>query len=363
MRSSTCAGQHCERCLEAPIDPRLGSRLDLIEREYRSGTAPWVIGFSGGKDSSAVLKLVFRVLERSVERQRPVYVVYCDTGVEIPPIATFVRRTLEGVEEEAKKGRLPLTVRIARPAPQNTFFVKVIGRGYPPPTNKFRWCTDRLRIDPVRQILRKVSPNSAVVLLGTRKGESSERDRTLRKHRARRPHYYKQSGNSAVKVFAPIEDFTVLDVWSTLYALPSPLCLDTTALAQLYRDAGSECPIVRDSKGTPCGAGRFGCWTCTVVRKDRAVSNMVEEGRADLRPLLEFRNWIAAVRDEPAYRCRWRRNGRRGLGPLTLAARKEILRRLRVASRDAQVPLIEASEVRMIHQMWSWDRHSDTYRE
>jgi len=139
--------------------------IDLITREYRKTVAPWYIGFSGGKDSSALVKLVFLSLMQFADRARPITVVYCDTGVEIPIVSSLVRSTLRSLAREAEAFSLPLRIRIATPRLEDRYFVRVIGRGYPPPTNKFRWCTDRLRIAPVQRILRNEG-SGGVVLLG-----------------------------------------------------------------------------------------------------------------------------------------------------------------------------------------------------
>lgn len=289
--------------------------------------------------------------------------MYCDTGVEIPTVAAFVHRTLRDVVRESRKGGLPIRVRVARPLLQDSFFVKVIGRGYPTPTNKFRWCTNRLRINPVRRVLQRADCQQGTVLLGTRKGESESRDRTLARHKGAKAFYYRQSGNAGVNIFAPIEDFSTSEVWNTLFGLRDPIAMDTDKLARMYKDAGAECPIVRDPAGTPCGAGRFGCWTCTVVRKDRAVSSMVAEGHLTLKPLLEFRDWLASVRDIRSYRCRWRRNGTRGWGPFTLSARKEILERLQKVQQVVPWKLLDTAELEEIRRLWRVDLRSATYRE
>jgi DNA sulfur modification protein DndC len=201
-------------------------------------------------------------------------------------------------------------------------------------------------------------------LVGTRTGESRERDRTLMRHaKPGETFFFRQAGNSQVELFAPIADFSTEDVWSTLSLLPKPAAIDVDHLLKTYRDAGAECPVVRDAQGTPCGAGRFGCWTCTVVRKDKAVSSLVASGHSHMAPLLEFRNWLAAIRDEPSARCRWRRNGVKGLGPLTLAARREALLRLLRTQRTTGLQLIRQREVDLIRKLWSDDRLAASYKE
>ena len=149
-----------------------------------------------------MLRLVYSAMASNPNHRRPVIVIYCDTGVEIPLIAGHVRSTLRRLQLEAREESLDLVVRIARPKPGDSFFVKVIGRGYPPPTNKFRWCTDRLRINPVRQMLAKTAAPRSVVLLGTRMGESSERDRVLARHQTDARYFYRQGNEARRIIFA-----------------------------------------------------------------------------------------------------------------------------------------------------------------
>jgi DNA sulfur modification protein DndC len=179
--------------------------------------------------------LVYTALLRIREPQIAVSVLYCDTGVEIPIVARLVRSTLRALTKEAAEAGLPIRVRVARPRLEDSFFIKVIGRGYPPPTNKFRWCTDRLRIDPVQRVISGAS-SQAVVLLSVRRGESPERDRTLSDRTLSgvatdEPFVLEQRGSSRTTVFAPMLNYTTKDVWDTLAYLDVPRCVDDDKLA------------------------------------------------------------------------------------------------------------------------------------
>jgi DNA sulfur modification protein DndC len=336
--------------------------IQEIRDRYRASEIPWFLGYSGGKDSSAVLKLVFQALRETPGRSRPVTIVYCDTGVEIPLVQQLVRSSLRGVAREAETAGVPLAVRIVEPRLDSRFFVKVIGKGYPPPTNKFRWCTERLRITPVQKLLRQGPGLSSIVLLGVRRGESLERDRTIAAHVDQSGSYLRQAGSAATLIYAPILDYSLDDVWSCLALIPEPRSIDARRLALLYRNASGECPMIRDPKGTPCGKGRFGCWTCTVVRRDRSMESMISQGHEELAGLLSFRNWLQAIRDNPRLRCRRRRNGAPGPGPFTLPARREILGRLLALQDRTPWSLISGDEVRLIREMWRLDRMSRQYR-
>jgi DNA sulfur modification protein DndC len=349
----------------AQLDRSLVVRTcDAIRTEYERDPLPWALGFSGGKDSTALLKLVYATLLEAPHKHKQITVIYCDTRVEIPTVHQHVRETLKRVAAEAEHDRIPLKILLAQPRMGDRYFVKVIGRGYPPPSNKFRWCTDRLRIAPVNTALAAIGAGQDyTVLLGLRRGESSTRDTTIRKHRIDGSLALRQSGNPRARIFAPILHHTATQVWATINQLDVLRCIDTARLGQLYRDASGECPIVRDPQGTACAKGRFGCWTCTVVRKDRAVTGLVERGHDTLAPLLEWRNWLQSIRDDETRRCVRRRNGTRGPGPFTLAARKELLHSLLRVERRAGHALIAGAEVRAIRALWKMDQLDPRYRE
>jgi DNA sulfur modification protein DndC len=337
--------------------------IKLIQKEYLISNDPWFLGYSGGKDSSTLLKLVFLSLLSLKIKPRPITVIYCDTGVEIPIVRHLVIATLNGIASEAENYELPIQTKIVTPKIENKYFVKVIGRGYPPPSNKFRWCTDRLRINPVKHALAQTQDSKSVLLLGIRRGESSERDRTLKRHQTGIAHYFRQVNNQNTLIFSPIINYSVKNIWSTLRAGSIPKSIVGNRLAMLYWQASGECPLMHDPKGTPCGKGRFGCWTCTVVRKDHAVENLIREGYDELLPLFDFRNWLMSIRDMRTYRCRTRRNGTKGLGPFTLAARREILKRLIKAQDLSGLQLISKEEISIIHKLWRKDRALSSYVE
>ena len=154
--------------------------IELIEKEYLINDLPWSLGYSGGKDSSALLKLTYNAVLNLKNRNKIITIVYCDTGVEIPILRDFVYKTFDKFKNEILENQLPFKVKIVEPKLENRFFSKLIGKGYPPPTNKFRWCTDRLRVMPIQQ-LQNNNKNENIVLVGIRQGESKERDKIISK--------------------------------------------------------------------------------------------------------------------------------------------------------------------------------------
>lgn len=286
---------------------------------------------------------------------KTVTVLYCDTGVEIPIIAEHVRRTLTDMSKQAKRDGIPVRTTIVKPRLDDSFFVKVIGYGYPPPTNKFRWCTDRLRIGPVRRIMQSSTKPHSIMLLGNRWEESPERTRTLERFRLKADYFFKQAGNANTTIFAPLADFSTKQIWDYLHSDGIPACLNIPALVDLYKSANGNKCSGQCSDCADCTSGRFGCWVCTVVRKDRAVTNMVSDGHPELAPLLDFRNWMIGIRDKPHLRHKRRRNGDAGLGPFTMRTRRTILSRLRKAERSTRWQLLSSAEEKSIKQYWEID--------
>jgi DNA sulfur modification protein DndC len=328
--------------------------IEHIQHEYLKNDVPWYLGFSGGKDSSALLRLVYEALQNLVFKSKPVTVIYCDTGVEIPVVRSLVTQTLENLTKEVKENDVPIRTQIVYPPPQDKYFSKVIGRGYPPPSYKFRWCTDVLRIRPLKNFLNTAKGQS-IILLGIRKGESVERDRILTKHKTDSEYYFHQSNNRNVIIYSPIVEYRVNDVWAIINKDSKPRIIDTEKLQILYNILDSGNSMNLSSSNVFNARGRFGCWTCTVVRQDRAVRNLIQQGHESLVPLFEFRNWLATIRDDPSYRWRCRRNGAKGSGPFTLEARKEILKRLLAAQNKTEWNLISDEEIEYIKQQWLSD--------
>jgi len=191
------------------------SSLDEIYEEIRQVYLhyphPWVVGYSGGKDSTAALQLVWYALaELPVEqRQKPVYVISSDTLVETPVIVDHVDETLKAIGERTKEAKMPFEVEKLVPTLDDTFWVNLIGRGYPAPNRLFRWCTERLKINASnRFIVDRVSKHGEVILvLGMRSGESIARDQVIDRYHLR-GHVLSRHGQlPGAWVYMPIEHF------------------------------------------------------------------------------------------------------------------------------------------------------------
>lgn len=359
----------------ATLDSSLAEKIEAVKREikeeYRAEHAkPWIIGFSGGKDSTLVLHLVVEALLELPwsERKRDVHVVANDTLVESPIVQDFVDVTLARLDTGLRDLHLPCTVNRTVPLVDQTFWVNVIGRGYPSPTRFFRWCTDRMKIRPTTNFIKTMVSESGevILLLGVRRSESAARAASAKK--------YDNGGrlNShndipGCLVFRPILELDTEDVWEYLMSHPTPWGGDHKALVKLYRDAmGGECPVVIDPDAQPsCGSSsiRFGCWTCTVVDKDKSFRNQVDKGFEHLIPMAEFRDWLKVFCYEPQNRMAVRRNGQAGVGPLTFAAREDVLKRLLAMQEEVQISLISDAEVNRCKAIWDDDKSTNAMRK
>ena len=341
-----------------------------------SSSRPWVVAFSGGKDSTTLLQLIWNSLRTLPPDswRRHVYVVCNNTLVENPKVLRFVEHQLELIRRAASEQRMPITVTHTTPSLQDTFWVNLIGKGYAAPNSVFRWCTERLKIKPTtRYIQDKVSLHGEVIiLLGTRRAESSTRARSIQKYEIKGKRLTKHSLPNAY-VYAPLKELTTEQIWWYLARAESPWGSDHRDLIRIYRNASdnSDCPLITDMSTPPCGGSRFGCWVCTVVTSDKTMQNLIESGEDWMSPLLELRNWLARTidRDDPNYRPEMyrmpvRRNFQEGLGPYWPRWRKHILERLLKAEASMRTErpdlrLITRQELVAIQLVWHRDHIYD----
>ena len=349
-----------------------------IQQVYLGDSRPWVVGYSGGKDSTTALQLVWYALEElpPEQRQKPVYVITSDTLVETPVIVNYITSTLERIEQRAKETGMPFRTQIVTPEIDQTFWVNLIGKGYPAPYTKFRWCTDRMKIKPAnRFILERVAEHGEVILiLGVRKGESTTRDQVLNLHQIKDSLLSRHTSLANAFVYTPIVDFSLNDVWIYLFQVPSPWGNDNKQLFAMYRNANAgECPLVVDETTPSCGNSRFGCWTCTVIAKDRSMEAMIDNGEDWMMPMLEFRDFLASTQ-ELETKERYREHRRRGgyiqekdgkliRGPYKLEFCKQLLRRLletqqqvRQEGPEPDIELITPAELEEIRKIWRTER-------
>ncbi len=383
----------------------LSDFISEIQRVYLADKRPWVIGYSGGKDSSAVTTLIYLALLglSPDQREKPVFVVCSDTLVETPVVVDLISRTMKLIEKGAERDNLPITVQQVIPKVNETFWVNLLGKGYPAPTRQFRWCTERMKINPVSDFIRdKVSQyDEVIVVLGSRSAESSSRAQVIAKHKIDGTRLARHTTLSNAFIYTPIDTWSVDDVWKLLRGAfryspndveewENPWGGNNRPLWTLYMDSSGqgECPMVIDDSTPSCGNSRFGCWTCTVVTKDRAMESLVQNGEQWMTPLLEFRNMLANTTDpaqKDKYRNYKRRTGKVSYqyakegedisadrkhvpGPYWLSYRKMWLEQLlnlekSLNAEGHEIKLITEGELHAIRQEWLKDPNEPDWKD
>ena len=367
----------------ASLPRRLGAIREVLLREYtKRHRYPWLVAYSGGKDSTLLLQLVWEMLLElpRESRTRRVLVVGNDTLVESPLVIRHLRKSMSSLECAAVAEELPVETEITEPCVDQTFWVNVIGRGYIPPTRNFRWCTDRMKILPTTRLLERYTQDTkgSVLLVGTRRSESETRRRAMERRGASATRMNPQGSVRGCKVFSPLADLSDDDVWMTLIQRKPPWGGTHRELITLYRNAGGgECPLVMTKEDAPsCGSAspRFGCWTCTVVQKDRSLRGTIDAGHAEadsLEALFAFREWLVEMREDANNRMTVRRNGNAKqkddgspvLGPFKLEVRQHVLDKLRELERRVGRPLISPAELSAIEDIWWRDQIREDARQ
>lgn len=357
---------------EVSMRKRFDALREEIAAEYQTSVHayPWIVAFSAGKDSTLLLQLVIEalLLVPVDARTRPVHILFNDTLVESPVYMKHANETLARLSSyfasHAAGASMPCAVHRVTPEADQTFWVNLIGRGYASPSTFFRWCTDRLKIAPTQKFIRSAikDMDRVMLLLGVREAESQRRKRSIR-----------AQGFSAAKkakhqirgcfTYAPILDVTTEELWAFLLQRPPPWGGSHRNLITLYKNTTGECPIVTgepQEAGAPaCGGSgsmRFGCWTCTLVAKDKSMEAHVDAGQEWLEPLVQLRGHLRQIRSSAAHRMTTRRNGQPGKGAFTFAVREDILARLLAAQEEVGIALISPQEIETIKRIWAEDK-------
>jgi len=355
--------------------------VDLSALYRETGDIPWVVGLSGGKDSTALTMLLLETIEMlppHMRKNKRVYVTCVNTLVEAPPVLDHVHAFIAELRNYVRDRDLPVEVVELVPDVSQTFWVNLIGRGYPTPVREFRWCTDRMKIRPGKDFIENNveifgSPPVVHFLLGTRYDESISRQRTMESHSRLGTDIHSHGTMPTAGVIRPIEDWTTNDVWEYLLRREwvngglNPFWEINCKLAVLYKDAASgECPVIHDPTKQTCAGSRFGCWTCTVVEIDSSLREMIETGKEayeteKLRLLANFRDALRDERNLPENRVHGRnrrgitlvkRDGSVGVGSYTMKYRKKVLNRLTELEQKIDEELISKEERELITQIW-----------
>lgn len=348
---------------------------DIIEEMtyvYKHDNRPWLIGYSGGKDSTLLVSLVIETVMRLPEKERTkhIFIVTSDTGVENPIVKKYMHSSSNKINEFSKKINANIQADIIYPEVVQSYWSLVIGLGYPTPEPPgFRWCTERLKILPMNRYTNSIieQHGEVILLLGVRKAESSTRKRSITAREIEGKILTRHTDIPKAHVYNPLTEIKNELVWEYLLKDDgvSTWGVDMKYLFSLYQgeDLGEEQSVIGqvDKDKIPItGNSRFGCWCCTIVKIDKSLQKFIDNGSKELIPLRDFRDWLVSIRQDPEFRDNKRRNGKvyqksngeYGFGPFKLSARQEILKRLLVLQRDTGFELITNEELKTIDTLW-----------
>lgn len=299
------------------------------------GHRRWALAWSGGKDSTYLLVLLLWLIrEGRVPPPEELTVLYADTRMELPPLAiaaAHIRQELEGVAEELEALGCKLTVRIVLPPVTDRFFVYVLGRGVPPPSNTMRWCTERIKVRPMAAELERLAGarrDKFLLLTGLRLGESAARDERISLACGKdtgecgQGWYQETLASELVDTLAPILHTRVCHVWAHLRHHAPAHGWDTALLAEAY--GGDEAEEEN---------ARTGCTGCPVASEDHALVRICRmPGWEYLAPLKRLRGYYWNTLRSPLVRLRKRAGERRKdgslvknqqrMGPITFEGRR-----------------------------------------
>lgn len=364
-----------------PYDGKFQAFEDIIREimvVYKHDERPWLIGYSGGKDSTLLVALVYEAMKRlrdaGAELSKRVYIITSDTMVENPIVRNYMHSSSNSINEAARRDRLNILATVIYPEEDQTFWSRVIGLGYPTPEPPgFRWCTERLKINPMNTYVNERIKESGeiIILLGVRKGESLTRQKTITAREIEGKLLNMHNDIPNAYVYNPITEIPNDLVWEFLLKgnCKSPWGTDMKYLFNLYQgeNLGEEKSVLGEvdrDKIPVTGNSRFGCWCCTMVKEDKSLQNFINKSVGEEKRILtllrDFRNELLEMREDSTLRDSKRRNGTvyrkadgtLGLGPFTLDARRKILEGLLDLENQTGLELITIGELKVIDRMW-----------
>jgi DNA sulfur modification protein DndC len=301
-----------------------------------------LVSFSGGKDSTTVLQLVLGAIRDTGQK---LYIVTADTLMEIPYFQQYVDAVRSRIQNYINRSGINAELITVRPKTEHSFWVSVLGRGYPAASMGFRWCTGRLKIDPITKFTRQVTKGKDFsVFVGVRSAESPIRAR-IYKDKNYKPNHY-----------APILNWTSHEVWEYLLTEPCPWGDDHSEIVKVYRYSSDEC-VYGEAQGVCVGNARYGCWACPLQSENQLDMIAYNTGEDRYRKLKRYKKLLVKCAANPNYRSRIRRNGDEGVGPFLVENRKLLFRDLKKVEEITGWRLITPEEETEIRRHWQIDEH------
>lgn len=314
----------------------------------------WVIAFSGGKDSTTVATLIPHLIQKKlVPAPKTLTVLYADTRMELAPLHLAAVGVMDELRSRGTKCQVVL------PPIDERFFVYMFGRGVPPPSNTFRWCTPQIKIEPMiaaLKELRAASDEKFLMLTGVRLGESAARDQRIAMSCSKdgaecgQGWFQVSTPQQVADTLAPILHWRVCLVWKWLRDYAPSLGFPCAQIADAY--GGDEAEEIN---------ARTGCVGCNLASRDTALESVLLNPRWQrLTPLRKLRPLYAELK-RPHNRLRKdgsekRKDGTlvsnpQRMGPLTFEARLWGLDQILAIQKEAGVDLINREEETRIREL------------
>ncbi len=302
------------------INHKIDESIEVLSNYYLNDTRAFCVAYSGGKDSTAVVYLVIKMLRHLQSQNLPidktVYFINSNTLAELPPMLKHLRTSLQAIYNYGVEHDLPIKVKEVSPEDQHTLNVQLLGVGMPPPSPSFRWCTDKLKVKPIDAYINDMFKDGQFIsIIGSRRDESAQRSHSLDK-RATVTKFVKSNDRYPQAInLMPIEYWTTKNVWEFLFTEENSI-INTTNLWNLYSDASSknasECvftaaggqEITEGNLG--CGVSRFGCWQCYVTRdNDKSLDGLLNSKKySDLDLYKNYRDYYWNMTQEGWHKTR-----------------------------------------------------------
>jgi len=308
-----------------------------------------IILYSGGKDSTLVTHLITEIVEKCRGIDTEIIVAMSDTRVEMPWLWENSINFLRRIDQWSRDYGYNIKTITVKPKSNKTFWTTLIGKGYPMPHYRFRWCVRLLKLLPMKEYLKKNTPS--LILMGMRWDESLERKRNMKK-RGILGKWTKYDGIKDATVYLPIADWTANDVINTLSHSKTPWGTNYSSLLKIYSKAGV-CYKLKD--GTfKCNGSRFGCWTCSVVQKDKTLQNLAKNNCKLAENMLEFKKYLIKTTQNKRNRIKKSNNC---YGAVKKSVRKVMFEKLLSFCSNAEkymfndYEIVSDDEIEIIHEM------------
>ena len=333
------------------LDLQGAIELSLMSlREYGQRYRHWAVAYSGGKDSSAtVIFVAWAIKTGQVPAPESLTVLYSDTRMELPPLQQTATRLLSELQRDGFETKIVMS------PIDDRFFVYMFGRGVPPSSNTFRWCTPQLKVEPMQaelSNLRQRAGEKLLMLTGVRLGESAVRDQRIAVSCSKdsgecgQGWFQVATPEAIADTLAPLLHWRLCHIYDWLYFEKNTHGYDVSDIALIYGD----------------GDVRTGCVGCPLASRDVALERLVRKpGWEHLAPLLELKPLYRELK-KPKWRKRksepeLRQDGQysknvQRLGPLTMEARAFGLETVLAIQHRAGVDLINVEEEARIRELW-----------